>query len=480
MLDMASEITAPITFRFKHLGPLQDAKLQLGNLTIIAGCNNTGKTYMAYTLYGFLKMWKSWAHFDSFMEENKKIGNSPSAQFPDFHNLAQTLLHESHVHFIMDQKTLARQRKTLSQEIARAFSKQALSSVFSSHSDDFERASIAVESNSSSPYSDGIDYLYGDILVSIKRNGPKIEIAIDLKATKPNIEFLYSTVRYFYFRWLLENEFPEPFILSAERFGISLFFRELDFTKNQLVDILQKLGNDDKNKISPYIFIDKTTSRYALPIKDNIDYTRSIPERRKNKSEIYDNKLFDNIKDMMGGYYQSSSEDIHFISKARKSNKKFKIPLHLASSSARGVSDLYFFLRHVAEKNHLVIIDEPESHLDTRNQIFLARLLASLVRAGLKVLITTHSDYLIKEINNLIMLSSPFAEKNEVVKNLKYNLDDFLKPCWIRAYIAEENQLKPCQVDKFGIDMPMFDKTIDDINRTANELASKLSEEVDA
>ena len=80
--------------------------------------------------------------------------------------------------------------------------------------------------------------------------------------------------------------FPAPFILSAERFGISLFYRELDFTKNQLVDLLQKLG-DDKNRerISPYLFIDKATSRYAMPIKDNIDYTRSIPgpERRQKR-----------------------------------------------------------------------------------------------------------------------------------------------------------------------------------------------------
>ena len=29
--------------------------MELGDLTIIAGRNNTGKTYLAYTLYGFLK-----------------------------------------------------------------------------------------------------------------------------------------------------------------------------------------------------------------------------------------------------------------------------------------------------------------------------------------------------------------------------------------------------------------------------------------
>ena len=45
-------------FRFKNLGPIEQADLELGDLTIIAGRNNTGKTYLAYALYGFLKRWK--------------------------------------------------------------------------------------------------------------------------------------------------------------------------------------------------------------------------------------------------------------------------------------------------------------------------------------------------------------------------------------------------------------------------------------
>ena len=48
-------------FRFKNLGPIKQADLELGDLTIIAGRNNTGKTYLAYALYGFLKHLKRWS-----------------------------------------------------------------------------------------------------------------------------------------------------------------------------------------------------------------------------------------------------------------------------------------------------------------------------------------------------------------------------------------------------------------------------------
>ncbi|MEA1951032.1 MAG: AAA family ATPase, partial [Planctomycetota bacterium] len=38
----------------KNLGAIKQAEFELGDLTIICGKNNTGKTYVTYALYGFL------------------------------------------------------------------------------------------------------------------------------------------------------------------------------------------------------------------------------------------------------------------------------------------------------------------------------------------------------------------------------------------------------------------------------------------
>ena len=38
----------------ENLGVLKQAEFELGDLTIICGSNNTGKTYATYALYGFL------------------------------------------------------------------------------------------------------------------------------------------------------------------------------------------------------------------------------------------------------------------------------------------------------------------------------------------------------------------------------------------------------------------------------------------
>ena len=224
----------------------------------------------------------------------------------------------------------------------------------------------------------------------------------------------------------------------------------------------------------PFRFLQKESARYAKPIKDNIDFTRDLSRISKRRSLISED-MSKSITKMMEGYYKEKNDEIRFISKRRGDNR-FDIPLHLASSSARGVSDLYFYLKHVAEPGQILIIDEPESHLSPTNQILMARLLVFCVNAGLKVLITTHSDYLIKEINNLIMLNGEFEGKKDFLRKnrKKYTDEDSLNPEQVRAYICEDGTLKPCSVDRLGIDMPVFDNAIDEINEISMELALQV------
>lgn len=459
-------------FKFKNIGPIKNAELELGKLTIISGRNNTGKSYLVYTLYGFLKIWNRWRGLENhFSMLSQRAIAEPVPNLPDIHQLVKGAIKEGQNQLYVCNEDFNKHRKEIISVVTKDFSNKAFWEIFSSSPENFKRSSINVK------ISDGQNMPQReDDFCSIKYKGENLIISVKAHNNKSKKErrFLYLEVLYTYLRFLFPELSLTPFILSSERFGISLFYRELDFTKNQLVDMLQKMKEENKNDISPFLVIDKSTSRYAMPIKDNIDYTRSISDFHKEKSEIHDDKLFDDIKDMMDGYYKISGDQIKFKSKARK-DRSFEVPLHLASSSARGLSDLYFFLRHIAKKNHLLIIDEPESHLDPSNQMMLARLLVRIVKSGLKVLITTHSDYLVKEVNNLIMLDK-FSNNPKVPKKLGYKDSDHLNPNSVRAYIAEKDKLVKCAVDSFGIDMPVFDRAIDKINRVSNELSSRIRE----
>lgn len=471
-----------VKFRFKNIGPVKEAELELGDLTIIAGRNNTGKTYLVYALYGYLKTWRE---LRPLQLADSLIDNALKAASLTLADLTSRVLAEGRASWKVDQETLGKERARVIRELNRKYSKEALADVFNSSQDTFERASIEAELSSEFPAKHRFSIEIGSgRAISMEFDGGEIVLSYRFSLSETDLAVerlrLAGWISSFYLFFLLRSISElgyVPFILSAERFGISLFYKELDSTKNRLVDLLQKMGDDkSRETFPPFDLIDTATSRYALPIKDNIDYTRGISDLQVERSEIIEDKLFDDIKDMMEGYYRSAGDAIQFRSKARK-ERSFSIPLHRASSSARGLSDLYFFLRHVAKKNHLIIIDEPESHLDTANQIEFARLIARLTRAGVKVLITTHSDYIIKEINNLIMLSQSFEDKNKIVKKLKYKKSDFLPAKSVRAYVAEDSSLTACTIDEFGIDMPFFDKTINDINRVSNELATRVARE---
>jgi len=468
-----------MTFRFEKIGPVDSAEITLGDLTIIAGHNNTGKTYLVYALYGFLKRWEGWPDANVFFQNHAGEPSHPvtALKLP---RIAKALAEMDRASVQVTPAVLGDVRRRLVDHLARDFSADALPTVFSTTSEALGDARVSVDLNESD--------LSGDLpaieemairhvgRMALHYDGSELSFSIDQeKATSTRVaprRILEDMMHHLLLRFFC-SDFPRPFILSAERFGISLFYKELDFTKSQLVDLLQKMGRDNgRDSQAPFLLIDKNTSRYAQPIKDNIDYTRNIHEMQKERSILAEDKLFDDIKNIMGGYYRASRDAISFRSKAR-GNRKFDIPLHLASSSARGLADLYFYLRHKAARGDLLIIDEPESHLDTRNQILLARILARFVRAGIKVLVTTHSDYLIKEINNLIMLSQ-LDDDNPDLQGLNYAHADQLTPSSVRAYVADAHKLVPATVDEFGVDMPVFDNTIDDINRVSRTLAAAV------
>lgn len=455
------------TFRFRKLGPVDEADLKLGDLTVIAGRNNTGKTYIAYTLYGFLKMWDAWpAGLRTML--GKGISNT-------YRKLAAGMERADEASLAVDPQVLNRERESIMGRLTDRFSRNALAGIFSAPAAAFEDASMDVDLGAEFTWrSQSPDLPPGEEnAYSIDYDGERIHATGPTRERPSERRFLGDRRRLWrnYLNFLFPELDMKPFTLSADRFGISLFYKELDFTKTQIVDLLQKIAdNKTSDRYNPYVLVGEAFSRYALPVKDNITYTRNIPEIRRDRSTIRDLFLHREIRYMVGGYYRTINDQIRFVSRSRF-KRPFDIPLHRASSSVRALSDFYFFLRHAARKNHLLIVDEPESHLDTSNQIRLARLLVRAVDAGLKILITTHSDYIIKEINNLIMLDSVGVD---VAKQLGYEKSERIDRSRIRAYVAENHGLTKCQIDRFGIDMPIFDEAIDGINRVANDLASRM------
>jgi ABC-type multidrug transport system ATPase subunit len=156
-----------------------------------------------------------------------------------------------------------------------------------------------------------------------------------------------------------------------------------------------------------------------------------------------------------------------------------------SSSAVRSLLDLGFYLRHEAKPGDLLMIDEPELNLHPENQRRVARLLARLVNLGIKVFITTHSDYIIKELNTLIMLNHNKPHLKRIAEVEGYQQTELLNADQIKVYIAEKalvlldgktrktkcQTLTPADIDpEMGIEARSFDKTIDTMNRIQEEI----------
>ena len=226
-------------FRFKNLGPIKEADLELGDLTVIAGRNNTGKTYLAYALYGFLKRWQWWPEAGSFLDAQASISGHSEVR-----NLLRVVAKTDRVERAIDPHSVNQERKATMEVLTRAFSEAGLARVFSSPLTTFEDAEITVEIPSpflpdltpfelrSSSRRHRVYYRDNNIRVSV--DPPPTE-TIDEAESLPVLTCLYL---FFLFPELRIN----PFLLSSERIGISLFYRELDFTKNHLLIWFKRCG----------------------------------------------------------------------------------------------------------------------------------------------------------------------------------------------------------------------------------------------
>ena len=99
----------------------------------------------------------------------------------------------------------------------------------------------------------------------------------------------------------------------------------------------------------------------------------------------------------------------------RPDGHKEDILLNQASSMVSELAPVVLYLRHLVRPGDVLIIEEPESHLHPGMQAAFTRQLAAAVRAGVRVMLTTHSDYVLEELANLVRMSElPEAQRADL------------------------------------------------------------------
>ncbi len=440
-------------FELKNIGAINQAKIELGKLTVICGENNRGKTYIAYSLYGFFK-----SLFSPWFQGLVNYFNS----LPLKERLLTELKEKGVVN--VDLREFEQYRNEIATQLGQLYTPR-LKEVFSANADEFVSAEFKIEIEKRIDYSEQYGKISqsnkGVIQASKNENSPVLTIT----QNSDDEQIINYFIQGILFELLVLKNFPRPFILTAERTGIQQFQKELDKNRSDLITTLtntRDLG-----------LLDENVSRFALPLQDNIDFARNSSNVIKSNSFLKEEKpeLTAYIEEMLGVQY----EIIEGQKVVRDKTTHQALPYYMSSTSVRAVADLHLWLKHGANKGDILFIDEPELNLHPGNQIKIARLLVRLINNGIKVFITTHSDYIIKELNNLLMLADDFPKKEALMNEFGYTPDDILHENDLRAYIADNSTLSRVDTDELGMIQSGFDDAIVQINETSDKIASALT-----
>ena len=396
-------------FTFKNLGKLDEAIIDLKDLNLVCGTNNTGKTYLLYAIYGFLDFWNE--SFEANLSKENK----------------DQLFEESYLTIDLDQKYSLSNVSSVLNQAAQEFAK-VLHRYFASSPNSFKRVEIQLDISEEEhiEWFGSFINTWKDMKIEFSKKNSEKSKSIFLNKDSNNVltlkipdsltpiekqivsEIVEKSIKERFFESLL----PKPFLSSCERTGIVNFLKELDFARSRLVDILGQSSEIKPHDILESFFV-KHQKAYPKPITDNVTFIRELStlkaiQTQENESTNFQTSLH-YLEEIIDGTLEVDKNGTLYLKQGR-----LKLEMNQASSSVRAMVDLYFYVQFQAhKKNQFLMIDKPEMNLHPKNQRAMARFLASLVNQGIKVMVSTHSDYLVRELNHLTALHK-FKDQDSV------------------------------------------------------------------
>ena len=444
-----------------NLGLIGQANIELADLTIVCGENNTGKTYVTYLIYCLLQSWQALTELeiDSALIELQQNGN---AQI----NLKHIIIDRWEE---MCKQSTSKLVKRLPDMLA------AKSELFAKFQLEVE-ISLDEETLKQRVFRDELRSPQGNLMLTLSKEQGSLNFEITSLQTEGKPLDAFNLERFIEDRLLnfvFDGVIPDVMIASTERTGATTFKKQLNLATSNLLELLSQAHKEGEQSMTPSQVFETMYIRreYALPVQQNVRFINQLPNIHDEGSGLCKQNpdLLSLFEAIVGGTYVTNKDGTtHFKPKSSST----KLSLGEVSSSVRSLMIIWYWLKYEAKKGGMLIIDEPELNLHPANQRRLARFLVALVNAGVKIFITTHSDYIIREFNILIMLKQIDISKNPtLLEQSDYTYQDALDPQKVRLYMTHKkttktNTLVEAKISQTtGIEALSFDSTIDDMNR---------------
>ena len=426
-----------------HINKIKKADIVLNGLTVIAGNNDSGKSTVGKLLFSVIKSLSNADRLSSQSQDRIMRVNSAllyayvtHAEKESGEKIKGVILPSTSTAFLKDAESFANDKRWVSQ-LKRKLEKinivpQQRAKIIRSID---QLVQLATESSNSEKMLErafqsiiGAEFLNSICTYNTEMSeicfseGQGKDITIQIKENKVT-EFKCKTETFVKDATLVESPLYIHLIdilASAQTLGEHHYFNVAGIGKDVLRPLINYHIKDMAQKLDAF--------RFSLP--DNV-YSPFIQKAQT---------LTDNIT---GGYFYFDNAKQNMYWKKGEQNYA---PVNVASGiKAFGVLQMLLETQALDESK-ILIWDEPENHLHPEWQIKFASVLVELAKAGIPILISSHSPYFIQAVRY-------FADK--------LSMNDF-----VNYYLAEETEDELC----------VLEDVTDDLNRIFMKLAQPMNE----
>ena len=433
----------------KDFGKIANAEVQLSPLMLLVGKNNTGKSYLATLIWAM-------SNLGALLQTDHAKETRP-AWFSEFVDAPEkprqlTITAEmmadvaSHVNHLFAEAGGAFLANTFAFD---GFSETQLSIA---NSEDFPSVEISIATAEEA----GNDRPRGYTEVQFSVEGQRVLLlryqALVLRSTAWTMRVYGDLVGLAFFgkEWM---SYRTPLYIPAARTGLMLALRSL---------VSQSLELDNEPPA-------QTLPRPLASFLQRMSY----PSGRPRDQELLD--WF--TKDVAHGHLERSGESEFPDFSYKPENSSITLPLYATSSM---ITEVAPFMIAIGDHRVLryIVFEEPEAHLHLAAQRSMARAIARLVAMGVKVVVTTHSDTFVQQINNLMQLYG-HRRRDALLERFGYEKNDLIDPSTVSAYEFVDRDGKT-SVTKLASTTGGF--VVNSLNETLISLAEEtvlLQEDVD-
>ena len=497
--------TKSLALRVSNFGPIAKAEIDLRPLTVFVGPSNTGKSYLAILIYALHRFFGENPEDFSFREANLQflVKRHRTVSKDDISNIfawtKETIaglenaepekpdpikLPESIAELV---RSILNNTMPLSGNlesgIARCFGVDKGKNLIRHPSDGRAEFSLCVNGSKETSPDDRFRYA-----VTVKEQGTEVYVSIPntmpLRIDPDILDVSYlryqlgskeeDTIKaIFMLLEIVQAVVPNiigplsrsVYYLPADRAGV---MHAHQVAVRGLIASASRLG---LRRETPMPVLSGVLGDFLEQLVALASSTRHKPERDNVRAQDLERAL-------LGGTVRVERSEIDYPSFVyRPTNWRRDLPLMNVSSMVSELAPVVLYLRHVVRPGDVLIIEEPESHLHPAMQVEFIRQLAAVVRSGVRVMLTTHSEWVLAELANLVLLSElPKAKRRGVA-----SADFALSRDEVGAWLFEPKQRPKGSVVKeipLDVDFGGFQSGFDEVSLKAYNDYAEISSRI--